>query len=597
VNTPVTLTATPASNSSFAGWSGACTTLTGACPLTLDQAQSVTATFALADTLATLLTPTPGSTFPGTSVPFTWSPGTGALEYWLTVGTSSGVFDVYSQSQALTLGTTVATLPGGSVPLTVRLYTRFAAGWQYQEVTYTAVAFTQAALLTPTPGTTLGVGATPVTWSAGAGALEYWLTVGTSPGVFDVYNQSQALTLGTTVPSLPATGGPLYLRVYTRLPATGWAHTEYTFTATAKAALLTPTPGSTLGMGATAFTWSAGTNALEYWLTVGTSPGVFDVYNQSQALTLTTTVPSLPATGAPLYVRLYTRYAPGWQYTEYPYTAAPLSKAALLTPTPGSTLGSSATFTWSAGAGALEYWLTVGTASGVFDGYSQSQGLTLTGTATPLPVTGSPLFVRLYTRFAAGWQYTEYAYTAGAGAKAALLTPTPGSPLGLSATFTWSAGIGALEYWLTVGTASGVFDGYSQSQGLSLTGTVPSLPATGGPLFIRLYTRFPITGWAYTEYAYTATAGVPAALGTPTPGSTLGSSATFTWSAGIGALEYWLTVGTAAGVFDLYSQSQGLGTTRTVAGLPGSGPLFVRLYTRFPVTGWTYTESSYTAGP
>ena len=483
----------------------ACTTLTGACPLTLDQAQSVTATFALADTLATLLTPTPGSTFPGTSVPFTWSPGTGALEYWLTVGTSSGVFDVYSQSQALTLGTTVATLPGGSVPLTVRLYTRFAAGWQYQEVTYTAVAFTQAALLTPTPGTTLGVGATPVTWSAGAGALEYWLTVGTSPGVFDVYNQSQALTLGTTVPSLPATGGPLYLRVYTRLPATGWAHTEYTFTATAKAALLTPTPGSTLG--------------------------------------------------------------------------------------------SSATFTWSAGAGALEYWLTVGTASGVFDGYSQSQGLTLTGTATPLPVTGSPLFVRLYTRFAAGWQYTEYAYTAGAGAKAALLTPTPGSPLGLSATFTWSAGTGALEYWLTVGTASGVFDGYSQSQGLSLTGTVPSLPATGGPLFIRLYTRFPITGWAYTEYAYTATAGVPAALGTPTPGSTLGSSATFTWSAGIGALEYWLTVGTAAGVFDLYSQSQGLGTTRTVAGLPGSGPLFVRLYTRFPVTGWTYTESSYTAGP
>ena len=44
--TPVTLTATPAANYGFAGWSGACTG-TGDCTLTMDAAKSVRATFTL----------------------------------------------------------------------------------------------------------------------------------------------------------------------------------------------------------------------------------------------------------------------------------------------------------------------------------------------------------------------------------------------------------------------------------------------------------------------------------------------------------------------------------------------------------------------
>ena len=42
--TVVTLMATPASNSTFAGWSGACSG-TGACSVTMSAARSVTATF------------------------------------------------------------------------------------------------------------------------------------------------------------------------------------------------------------------------------------------------------------------------------------------------------------------------------------------------------------------------------------------------------------------------------------------------------------------------------------------------------------------------------------------------------------------------
>ena len=40
----ITLTPTPATGSTFAGWSGACTG-TGACVVTMNAAQSVTATF------------------------------------------------------------------------------------------------------------------------------------------------------------------------------------------------------------------------------------------------------------------------------------------------------------------------------------------------------------------------------------------------------------------------------------------------------------------------------------------------------------------------------------------------------------------------
>ena len=58
--TSVTLTATPAVGSTFAGWSGACTG-TGTCTVTIDPAKSVTATFNIAPfvaTTSTYITPT-----------------------------------------------------------------------------------------------------------------------------------------------------------------------------------------------------------------------------------------------------------------------------------------------------------------------------------------------------------------------------------------------------------------------------------------------------------------------------------------------------------------------------------------------------------
>ena len=50
-NTPVTLTATPSADSTFTGWSGACTASSGACSITMEKARSVTAHFVGPQTL------------------------------------------------------------------------------------------------------------------------------------------------------------------------------------------------------------------------------------------------------------------------------------------------------------------------------------------------------------------------------------------------------------------------------------------------------------------------------------------------------------------------------------------------------------------
>lgn len=63
--TVVTLTAAPATGSTFAGWSGACTNLTGVCTVTMSAARSVTATFN-ASTSTFLLTVSKTGTGKGT---------------------------------------------------------------------------------------------------------------------------------------------------------------------------------------------------------------------------------------------------------------------------------------------------------------------------------------------------------------------------------------------------------------------------------------------------------------------------------------------------------------------------------------------------
>jgi hypothetical protein len=82
--------------------------------------------------------------------------------------------------------------------------------------------------------------------------------------------------------------------------------------------------------------------------------------------------------------------------------------------------------------------------------------------------------------------------------------------------------------------------------------------------------------------AVTATFALPAAaLTAPVRGSTLGGpSQTFTWTAGMGATEYWLSIGDSLGSAEHFQASAGMALSMVVTGLPTDGRLlYIRLWT------------------
>ena len=181
-------------------------------------------------TKAAITSPVAGSTLPGSAATFAWSAGSGALEYFLYAGASAGSNTYYGQSAGLNGSAAVTTLPTDGSTIYVRLWTRFAAGWQYTDYTYqaaTVAVATKAAIVSPAPGSVLPAGANTFTWSAATGAREYFFYLGTSVGANNLYGQSRALNQAATV-TVPAHSGTLYVRLWTRL-ATGWQYTDYTY--------------------------------------------------------------------------------------------------------------------------------------------------------------------------------------------------------------------------------------------------------------------------------------------------------------------------------------------------------------------------------
>jgi hypothetical protein len=88
-----------------------------------------------------------------------------------------------------------------------------------------------------------------------------------------------------------------------------------------------------------------------------------------------------------------------------------------------------------------------------------------------------------------------------------------------------------------------------------------------------------------------------AALTSPAPGSVIrGGAATFGWTAGSGAQEYFFYAGTSVGSNNLFGQSMGLNRGVSLQGLPTSSTIYIRLWTRL-TTGWQYTDYAFSATP
>ena len=360
---------------------------------------------------ATLTTPTPKSTLGTTNVTFTWSAGVGVTEYELRLGTTgAGSLNLYNSGDIMAKTVTVPNIPATGATINARLYSMIDGVWEFNDYTYMESA--PAALLTPMPGGTLGTANVTFTWSAGGGVTEYELRLGTTgAGSLNLYNSGDITAKTVTVPSIPVTGATINARLYSMIGGV-WEFNDYTYMESAPAALLTPTPGGTLGTTNVAFTWNSGTNVTEYELRLGTTgAGSLNLYNSGDITAKTVTVPSIPVTGATVNARLYSNIGGVWEFNDYTYMES--APAALLTPMPGGTLGTTnVTFTWSSGTNVTEYELRLGTTgAGSLNLYNSGDITAKTVTVPSIPANGATVNARLYSMIGGVWHYVDYTYT------------------------------------------------------------------------------------------------------------------------------------------------------------------------------------------
>ncbi|MGA2903197.1 MAG: hypothetical protein ABSD98_05180 [Candidatus Korobacteraceae bacterium] len=276
--------------------------------------------------------------------------------------------------------------------------------------------------------------------------------------------------------------------------------------------LYSPAPGSTLTGSSATFQWFGPPQTTAFWIDVGSTAGGNNYYQSGSMPTtsLSATVNGLPTNGSMVYVTLWWLINGSWVPNPYTFTAFNTSGGlgVITTPPPNSTLtGSTVTFDWTAGMGASAYWLDAGSTVGGNNYYqSGNLGDVLTTTATGLPTNGSMVYVTLFTFVGGQWFYNQYTYTAYnlSSALAVMQTPANNTQIdGTQATFTWSAGTGAQNYWLDIGDSAGGNDIYQSGplgMGTLMT-TVSDLPNNGEEIYGTLWTE--LNGqWYYNSYQW-----------------------------------------------------------------------------------------------
>jgi FG-GAP-like repeat len=180
-----------------------------------------------------LTTPTPGSKLSGSSVTFTWTPGSGVTLYHLLVGSyGPGYFNLGGSGDITTTSYTVSGLPMDGRPIYVTLEYEIDGVWGTLNYTYTAAgSVVPPAMMTPTPGSALSGSTVTFNWTPGSGVTLYHLLVGSyGPGYFNIGGSSYITTTSYTVSGIPTNGEPIYVTLlyYTY---DGWHTIYYTYTA------------------------------------------------------------------------------------------------------------------------------------------------------------------------------------------------------------------------------------------------------------------------------------------------------------------------------------------------------------------------------
>jgi len=284
--------------------------------------------------------------------------------------------------------------------------------------------------------------------------------------------------------------------------------------------MVSPAPGSTLSSNVVTFEWQD-TGALEYYLFVGSGSSQTNIYIGSQGASTSATIVGIPTDGSMINAKLWTRHASGWTNKVYTYTAA----------TTGGSGGSDImpnqfTFADKSNAELNTRYSSNITVSGidaatsinVSSGGEYRMGSGAWTTASGTVNNGDVVTVRLTSSAAysttvsttvtiGGVQDVYKVVTKGAGSVsgAQIQSPSQGSTLNATETFTWN-NVGATNYSFAIsssqfGTGDIYYSGLLSSNVTSHMAT--GIPTTGQQVWVILNSYSAGIGWQTERYPYT----------------------------------------------------------------------------------------------
>jgi uncharacterized repeat protein (TIGR03803 family) len=290
------------------------------------QSLTTSATFNI-DLATRLFLPMPGSKLTGSSATFRWAAGTNATSYALWLGsTGVGSNNIWGSSTTTGTSMTFGALPTNGETIYVRLFATVNGVLQHYDYTYIAV--TQAALTSPSGGSTLTSPSATFVWSAATpstGVTGYDLWLGTNGvGSNNLWGTGLTTETSVTFDALPTNGEKIYARLFTYFSG-GSGYADYVYTAATPAQLTSPSPNSTFTGASETFMWTSVSSASQYSIWVGTSVGSNNLgYTLGGTTATSYTLNTLPTNGEKIYVRLWTNYpGGGLAHIDYTFTAAP----------------------------------------------------------------------------------------------------------------------------------------------------------------------------------------------------------------------------------------------------------------------------------
>lgn len=396
--------------------------------------------------------PDNGATDVDPYINFAWPSFPGATAYSLSVGTSPGASDTLATTQTTETSYQVSSPLQHNTAYYAQLGTFQGGNWFYTNSSFTTGTGI-AHLLSPANGATNIDVFSKLSWTAVADAQAYYVYVGSSQGLKDVYDSGEMATTSLAVPTF-APNKQYFIRLHTEKNSR-WYSLDYSFTTGSGIAQMVYPADKAMNVDpALPFQWSSDPRALAYFISIGTSPGLSDIYNSGETLD-TNRLISVPGSGT-YYIRLSTKRPEGWKSVDSSFTLGDFV-AHLTTPANQALANIDAMFTWTTAADADAYYLTVGTTLGARDAYDSGE-LNRNNTFVPNLVPGTTYFARLFTHRLGVWRYSDSTFLAGQGT-AVLNDPQDGTIISPFNTFSWSIPeFPGDAYYLTIGTTPGARD-------------------------------------------------------------------------------------------------------------------------------------------